>query len=470
MTKRIIFLIAAALLVRSVPSHAQLPGPATPAAAPALPPSPLAGEGAAGGKMPASAGSSLPLTLAEAQKLALKNNPRISEALLNAAAALEVRSQYRAAYLPTLQGNLTGVISDKGSRLAAGGLNNPVLYNRFAAGVSLNQMVTDFGRTSQLVDMARLKADAQNQLAEQSRQDVLLVTGQAYFEVLRAQAVLKVARKTVAARQYLVDQVSALAKNNLKTELDVSFAKVNLGDAQMMLVQAENSLKASQAQLAAVLGLPGDILFRLAEEPLPAQLAGDPEPLIRQALRNRPELKGRQLEEDAAQKFVQAEHALHYPTMNVMGAAGVVPAGQKQVDDRYGAAGFNISVPIFNGGLFKAREAEARLKAQAARERLDDLEVRVARDVRVACLEEKTAYRKVGMSEQLQKQAETAFDLAFSRYNLGLSSIVELSQAQLNLTSAQLAFASAKYEWEAKRLNVAYQTGALTPSSPLTSS
>lgn len=460
MIKRVIFLLAVSLLLRSVPSHAQAAGPVIPPARSGAP-SPASGGGAPEASAQAPDSHALPLTLARAQKIALQNNPRISEALFNAAAAMQVRSQYRAAYLPTLQGNVTGVISDKGSRLAAGGLNNPVLYNRFAAGLSLNQLVTDFGRTSHLVDMARLKADAQNQLADQSRQDILLLTGEAYFDLLRAQAVLKVAKKTVAARQYLVDQVTALAKNNLKTELDVSFASVNLGDAKMMLVQAEDTLKACQAQLAAVLGLSGDTVFALAEEPMPAQLSGDPEPLIRQALKSRPELKGSQLEEDAAQQFVKAEHALNYPSIGVMGAAGLVPAGQKQVDDRYGAAGFNINVPIFNGGLFKAREAEARLKEQAARERVQELAVRISRDVRVACLEEKTAYEKVGMSEQVQKQAQTAFDLAFSRYNLGLSSIVELSQAQMNLTSAQLAFASAKYDWEARSLNVRYQTGAL---------
>ncbi|MBJ6725793.1 TolC family protein [Geomesophilobacter sediminis] len=403
----------------------------------------------------------LSLNLAKTKEMALQNNPVLSAALLNVAAALQVPTEYRAAYLPTVQGNVTGVLADSGSRLAAGGLNNPVLYDRVAAGLSVNQLVTDFGRTRELIDMAKLRADAQKASAEQTRADVLLVAGQAYFDVLRAQAVLRVARKTVAARQYLVDQVTALAENKLKTDLDVSFANVNLGDANVLLVQAENGFKAAQAQLAAVLGLPGDTAFTLAEEPMPPPSTDQTDALIRRALEHRPELKRLRLEVAADEKFVDAEHALKYPTLGIAGAAGVVPFGQSQVQDRYGAIGFNLNVPIFNGGLFKAREEKARLEAQASQQHLDEEAIKLARDVRLAWLDEKTAYDRVALSEKILKQAQIAFDLALSRYNLGLSSIVELSQSQLNLTTAQIAFASAKYDFQIKRLNVAYQTGEL---------
>ncbi len=401
------------------------------------------------------------LTLAEAEKLAVKNNPQLSAAVLNAAAFLQVPIEYRAAYLPTLQANATGVVSDSGSRLAAGGLTNPTVYNRFAAGLTLSQMVTDFGRTGNLVDMAKLRADAQNQVTEQTRADILLVTGQTYFAVLRAQAVMQVAQQTVAARQLVADQITALAQSNLKSALDVSFANVNLADARLLLLQAENTLKAAQAQLAAVLVLPGDSPFVLADEPMPEPLSDQYDSLIQQALLNRPELKGLHLEQSAAEKFVRAEHALHYPNIGILGTAGIVPVGQAQIPDRYGAIGINLNIPIFNGWLFKARESEAELRAQAAQQRANVLENELARDVRVACLNERTAHERMGLSEQLLKQSQTAFELAQSRYSLGLSSIIELSQSQLSLTSAQIAVASAKYDYQAQRLNVDFQIGAL---------
>lgn len=402
------------------------------------------------------------LTLTEAQRLSLKNNPRITEAVLNAAAALQAPVQYRAAYLPTLSGNVTAVKAMNGSRLAAGGLNNPVVYDRFATGLTLSQMVTDFGRTKNLINMARLRADAQNQAAEQSRADIMLVTGQAYFALLREQVILRVAQQTVATRKLLADKVSALAQSNLKSNLDVSFANVNLADAKLLLIQAENALKAGEVQLATVMALPEDTHFVLTEEPLPSPDAKAVEDLVQTALDNRPEIKGLRLEHKAAEKFVRAEHALHYPNIAIVGSAGFVPAGQQpQVQERYGAVGVNLNIPIFNGGLFTSRETEARLREQSAQQHVNTVKNDIARDVRVAVLNEKSAYDRVALSEQLLEQAKTALDLAESRYDLGLSSIVELSQAQLNATTAQIASESAKYDYQAQRLNVNFQLGEL---------
>jgi len=415
-----------------------------------------------GAPPPAQAQEPLHLTLSQAEKLSVKNNPQLGAALLNAAASLQVPVQYRSAFLPTLSGNVTGALAEPNSRIAAGGLNNPTVFSRFAAGLSATQMVTDFGRTGNLVDMARLRADARKEVTEQTRADILLVTGQAYFALLREQAVLKVAQQTVAARQLLSDQVTALAQSQLKSQLDVSFANVNLADAKLLLVQAENALHSGEAQLAAVLALPGDTSFVLAEEPMPPPLPAQLDPLIQQALQQRPELKGLQLEQSAAEEFTRAEHALHYPNISVMAAVGLTPEAQRsQIKDHYAAIGINLNIPIFNGGLFTAREAEANLRAQAATQNLNDTQLQIARDARVACLDEKSACDRVALSEQLLQQSQIAQELAQSRYTLGLSSIIELSQAQLNLTSAQITAESAKYECQAQQLKVDFQLGTL---------
>ena len=133
------------------------------------------------------------LTLAQAQQLAIQNNPQFTAARYNAAAAYQTAPQYKAAYEPTVFGSFTGVGADNGSRLAAGGLNNPVVYNRIGSGLSIGQMITDFGRTSNLVAMAKLQASAQDQVTETTRAQILLNTSRAYFAILRSQAVLKVA-------------------------------------------------------------------------------------------------------------------------------------------------------------------------------------------------------------------------------------------------------------------------------------
>src|ERR1017187_9009172 len=168
------------------------------------------------------------LTLAEAQRLAIQNNPQFSAAKYTAAAANQVPNQYKANLLPNLSGNFTGVGADNGSRIAAGGLNNPVVYDRVGSGLTISQLVTDFGRTNNLIGMAKLQAAAQDQVTEGTRADILLVTSSAYFAVLSAQSVLQVVDETVKTRQTVVDQVSALAESKLRSTLDVSFANVNL--------------------------------------------------------------------------------------------------------------------------------------------------------------------------------------------------------------------------------------------------
>ncbi len=401
------------------------------------------------------------LTLAGARRLTVENNPQFGSAKLTASAAHQVAPQYRSNLLPSLTGLVTGVGADSGSRLAAGALNNPTVYSRIASGVAASQLLSDFGRTRSLMASSDLHAQSQDQATEATRADLLLATTRAFYVVLRAQSVLTVALQTVRARTLVAEQVGALTENKLKSTLDLSFANVNLADARLLLLQARNDLASAKADLAAAMGLPRQTDFVLADEPMPGAPPASADALIQEAIANRPELKSLRLEQSAAERFTRAEHALNYPTVAAIAAGGVVPAGESQVPGRYGAAGVNVSIPIFNGGLFKARQSEAEFKAQAAAKNVDDLQNRVMRDVRVAYLNAQTAFERVGLTDQLLQQAQLSLDLSQARYNLGLSSIIELSQAQLNLTTAQIASASARFDYAAQSALVEYQTGAL---------
>jgi len=404
------------------------------------------------------------LTLAQAQNLAVQNHPQLASARLSASASHQVPVELRAAELPQFSGSLTGVGADNGSRLAAGVLNNPTLYSRIGAGVALSQLVTDFGRTKTLVQSADLHAQAQDQTTEATRTQILLAVNQAYFDELRAEAVLKVAQETVSARQLVADQITELQKNSLRSTLDVSFANVNLSDAKLLLATAQNNINAAQVQLANTLGLPGQAQqggFVLSPEPAPGPLPTTAQPLIDQALRDRPDAASLRLEQTSAERAAKAEHDLYFPTVSVTGVTGVVPTGVSEVPGRYGGIGINVNVPILNGHLFKARQTEAELRAQAAAQNLKVLENLIQRDVEVAYLNATTAFQRIGLTAELLEQGRMAADLAQSRYDIGLGSIVELSQAQLNVTAAEIANSSAEYDYQTERANLAFQIGAL---------
>jgi outer membrane protein len=255
--------------------------------------------------------------------------------------------------------------------------------------------------------------------------------------------------------------VSALAASNLKSGLDVSFAKVNLSEAQLLRLQAQNDVQAAMANLSVALGQPDAPAYLLSEEPLPPPPPADVTTLVTQALRERPDVAAERLARESAAKFADAEHALWFPTISAIGAAGFAPYRQAGLNQNYSAVGVNVNVPIANGSLFAARHSEASFRALAEAQRVRDLENRVSRDVRVALLDAQTGFQRLDLTSQLLDQASQAEDLADARYRLGLSSIVELTQAQLNKTRAEIEQASARYDYQARSAALRYQLGEL---------
>lgn len=251
----------------------------------------------------------------------------------------------------------------------------------------------------------------------------------------------------------------------MKSSLDVSFAEALVSEAELAAVQAEGETHRSRAQLAAAIGaVSGDgEQFALSEESAPPPPDASPETLVAKATQDRPDLQALSLQASADAHFSAAERALHYPTLSLLGGVGVVPWHDPTLaHDYYGAVGVNIAVPIFNGGLFSARHAEAELRAQAAQANLDAHRLQATSEVRSSWIDATDAYRRLAVTDKLLDQATQALRLARVRYDTGLGSIVELNQAQLLQTSAAIAVASAKYDYLTRFAALQYATGALT--------
>ena len=431
---------------------AQAPAQAAPAPGPGLPSLPP----------PPATGPVTRLTRQEAEKTALLNNPNIHISQLIARVQHEVVRERRADELPNLNGNVSGVAAAEGTRLASGSLTASRLLNHAGGGVQLTQLITDFGRTHNLVASAKLLEKARLSDAEATRGDIVLATDQIFYQVIEAQDTLKVAQQTVSSRQTLTDQVSALTSAKLRSELDLSFAQVNLSQAKLLTLDAQNNLDASKAALGAVLGYDRQVDFELVDDSssLPP-LAPNVDALVAQAIQNRPDLLSLRFNEQAAEKFRKAQSEQRLPSINALGVVGGIPAGSSTFfsNNYYGAVGANLSIPIFNGFRFSAQTAEAALQAQAATEQTRLLRDQVVRDVRTAWLTANTGLQRVAVTAELVKQADTALSLAQTRYDLGLSSIVELSQAQLQQTQAAIANADAHSQYSFALASIAFQTG-----------
>lgn len=404
------------------------------------------------------------LSMPEARALVLQRHPRISAADFTARATEEIVNQNRAAYLPQVQGVVAGVITSDNSggiKASTDALQLAGVYNRASGALNLTQLITDFGRTSNLTASARLRAEAEAENAHTIRTQILLETDAACYAILQARALLGVAEQTVKTRRLLRDNTLSLQKNQLKSAIDVSFAEVNAKDAELLLSRASNDLKSAYATLARLLLDPEGTEYHIATPAQPVALPPKADGLIKMAANLRPELAKLRLERDAALKFVKAENALSRPRLTLQGTAGTMPWRDSSLDQNYAAAGVVLSWPLFTGGLNTARQNEAALRAEAAEQTLRDQEAAVTRDVQLAWLNATNALERLNITGRLREQSAQAYSLAEARYQAGSSSVVELSQAQLSLTAAEINQTTTRYEYLLRRSILDFQTGIL---------
>jgi outer membrane protein len=401
------------------------------------------------------------LTLAAAEELALKNNPSIAAARFSAAASLTIPTQVQSAQRPVLNGAFSSSVADHGSRIGAGALNASSLFSRVGAGINISQLVYDFGRTNNLVEAARDRAGAEAENARTRRAEILLGVRQAYFSALLARKAIEATRQVVDTRQLLFRQISALANNNLKSTLDVSFAEVGVTEAELELDRATNAARTAMAELAAAIGVEQEREWTLEEVADRPPVTAPIEEMIAEARRSRPELASLRRQVDAARHFTEAEKRLAYPSVSLLGAGGFIPAGDPRLNTRYGGLGLIVTVPVFNGSLNAARRDEAALRAQVMEQTLRERELRIARDVKVAWIESANAQRRVMATTRYREQAAKTLRLAEARYEIGLGTIVELTQAQTSRLSADVQNAAARYELQLRLARLDFELGRL---------
>ena len=403
------------------------------------------------------------LTRSEAEQMAIKSNPRISVARLLALAQHQVLREAKAAQLPTSTVSVTAVEAEDASRISAGFLNSPSVFEHAGAGANFTQLITDFGKTGNLVASSKLQERAQNASAQATVNDIVIATDQAFYNALQAQALNRVAMQNVTTRQTTESLVSELTRNKLKSTLDLSFADVNLSQAKLLLLDAENNVHASMAALDAVLGLDHEVTYDLVDDAPNAQAPpSDVNRLVQLGLKQRPDLQALGFDQQAAVKYSHAQRDQMLPSIAAAGTVGSVPIRPPQyyVTNWWGAIGVNMNIPVFNGFLYSAQAKEATIRAQAAAERSRDLRDQIVRDIHTAWLAANTAYQRTSVTQQLLQQANLSLQLAQTRYQMGLSSIVELSQAQYQQTDAAIGNTNAEYQYRLALAILDYQIGA----------
>ena len=403
------------------------------------------------------------LTLEQAETTALANQPRLLAAQLRARAYTRRIVETRSGYMPQVAFNATGVrVADTGTSTAAGNITTSAISDRFAYGGNLAQLVTDFGRTSALVSSARATADAQSDIATLTRAQVRLNVIEAYYRVLGSEAVLRAAEAAKTNRQLISRRLSTLADNELRSTLDVNFAKVLESEADLAVVRAVSTVAQQRVRLSTAMGTSTPVTAQLTEPPTPPDsLPPNAESYMKTAEEYRADLNAAKAQQLAANKFALSERRMSYPTLNILAAAGQVPFHDHTLHDDYAAAGFNLNIPVFNGGLFAARREEAELEASARTRDVQEIQLQVTEQVRDAWYQADEAYRSLDVAARLVTQSKEALRLAQDRYEAALGSIVELNEAQLNETSAEITNADSTYTYLLRRAELDFAAGLL---------
>ena len=421
------------------------------------------------------------LDLVQAESIALRYAPKIGGAYFQTEASKQRIIETRSALFPQITGIVSAVgtgndISDtfggnhvKGDNTilgATGGLNTSTVSSRESNGIVISQLITDFGRTSNLISAARYKSLSEQQKERLARAQVLFEVDHAYFKVLGGQALLRVAKETVSNRQLVVEQVGALTASQLKSELDLGFAKENLENAKLLLLQTQNAVDQAVVELSAAMGYKNVQKFELVEVPQYPFPDKNIETLVVEGLEFRPEVVALRAEWEGAKKMTAAERAARFPTINAIGSFGRTTIGNESVEGNYSAAGINVELPLFTGGLLSSRYKESILLAKSVQKEMQDVENQISKEVREAWLDSQFALKKIDETKMLLVTANEALDLASTRYKVGETSMIEFREAELNKTQAEIAFASAKYEYQINRVNLEFRTGALKFRTP----
>ncbi|MBI3603958.1 MAG: TolC family protein [Nitrospirae bacterium] len=333
-----------------------------------------------------------------------------------------------------------------------------------------NQLLYDFGQTAQKVLAERANTAAAEKDILTHKALVILTVQQAYLDCLRQKRLVQIAEETVRERGTIRDQVAALYKHRLKSKLDLDLISVELRNAEVLMVQAKNNLRAAFATLKNAMGVRGPEDYTLEDVPATLSPIDTLELLTQEGLSQRPELLGSADRIRSAEAQLKSAQALYLPTISAASMGGVIhfsdaptnqdPGATPGFTQRWWGAAATLSVPLFTGYLIENRVAEARQQQYKEELKKMDLANKVALEVTESYLTLQTAKQQTKVAEQEVAAAREALTLAKERYRLGLSSIIDVTTATTELVAAEVRLADTNYAYKASAVAVAYATGA----------
>lgn len=394
----------------------------------------------------------------------LQNHPLLQEGNAGLLASTARTEQTKSLYYPQVFANADGAAGS--ARInprfvsPAGGLLQPNL-SQYTAGVLASQRIYDFGFTKNLVESSQYGERAQEQDVNARRALVIVNIQRSYLNSLKRLRLVRIAEETVRERGIITGQIETLYRQQLKSKLDLDLVRVELVNAESLLIRSRNDLKSSFADLNRAMGIIGSDDYTLEDVAIDIKTPRALADLISDSLTH-PELKRAKEQTSAAEAKKRAMKSQYLPTVSAIASGGYYDTfdpNRNVATGGWWAAGGLVSMPLFTGGLIENQVKEASAQQAAAMAQSTNIEQALTQQVTNAYLDTVTFTQQIKLAEELVKTAQEALGLAKERYKLGLGTIVEVTQSEVGLTTAQTKLAEALYDYKIAEVTLAYATG-----------
>ena len=429
-------LVVALALVAAPPAAAATVPTAIPAAAPAP--------------------ASRVLTLEEAIQTARSRHPQIRQATAVSAAASARVDEALAPLLPQVTGsgnyqrttaNYTSRPGSLPSSLSgSSGTESLDSFNYFSFGLNASVLLYDFGQTRSRWHSSQASLASQEESERTTLSQVLFTARTAYFQARAARGLVDVAKQTLANQKKHLEQTEGFVEVGTQAPIALAQSRTAVANARVQLITAENGYDTAKAQLNQATGVDGPADYDVADAPAPAIEGeeGTTNALLGEAVKARPELSVFARQIDAQLLTIRSFQGAYGPSLGA--STGLAEAGvsMSQLTWNWNAL-LSVSVPIFLGGLTRGQVNEAKANLESIRAQAEIERQQIRFEVEQARLAVRAAKETIVAAEEALVNAREQLRLAEGRYETGVGSILELSDAQVALTSAGQQGVQAEY-------------------------
>ncbi|PYO19637.1 MAG: hypothetical protein DMD85_18010 [Candidatus Rokuibacteriota bacterium] len=389
------------------------------------------------------------LSVDDAVAIALDTQPNIKARISDYVAAAFRVDQALAPLFPQITANFTAATSKNVSSTAffptTSGrtvtTSNESPFDPTVARITVSQMLFDFGKNFASTEAARKLADVALEDTELQRQLVTQTVKESFTNINFAVRLIQVQQQAVDRAELNLRSARGFFEVGTRPKSDVVRSEVDVANARVALIQARNAERLARVALNTAMGIPADTPTEVQDNLVYQPLTIDRTQLIAKALAQRPEQ--RQANLVVSQAEAQARRTVRDFFPDIVGT-GFIGANRADFNTAHGRADFNqiweaalqLSWTLFDGGNRIARFREAKANVDGAVARMKASELNISRDVEQALMNVDEADQRIQAAQVAVASAQENFRLAQGRFDAGVGTILELTDAQLALTQA----------------------------------